>query len=245
VNTLLAAAPETVFFAFLRLSMFFVVVPFPGLNAPRAVKVAMAGTLALTLAQDGAAPSFTLSSALVEVMLGLMAGFFVRTVVDGFTFGGEAAGSQMGLASIGFFNPLDTQITLLGSGFTFLVLGLFAAGEGPSRMLVFLHRFLEAVPAGEGALLVQPQTVVMTVGAELLQLGVLAAAPMIAAVFCAQVVLAVLARAVPTLNLLVEGPVLTVSAGVAGLFASAHSFAGLVERAFRVRFETMADWMFG
>ncbi|MGF1510195.1 MAG: flagellar biosynthetic protein FliR [Myxococcota bacterium] len=245
MTSLLSASPETVFFAFLRLTAFFVIVPFPGLNAPVLVKVIIAGTLASLLAHEGASPRFTLEAALIEVLLGVVAGFLVRTIVDAFTFAGEAAGTQMGLASIGFFNPLDTQMTLLGSGFTFLVLGLFAAGEGPSRLLVFLHHFLEAMPAGQGRLLFDPRLITTNVGTNLFVLGLVAASPMIAAVFCAQLVLAVLARAVPTLNLLIEGPSLTMTAGVVGFFASVHSFAHLVERAFSVRFEAAFRWLLG
>lgn len=239
------AALEGIFFSFLRLTAFFVVLPFPGLTAPPQVKVIFAGALAWTLAPEGVQPELTWVGALLEVVVGLSAGFLIRLVFQAFTFGGEAAGTQMGLASIGFFNPLESQITLLGSSFTFIVLGFFALGDGPGRLLVFVYRFLELMPPGSAALSFDAREVVTIAGAELFVLGILAAAPMIAAVFCAQAVLAVLARAVPTLNLLIEGPGLTTAAGVTGLFASVHALAGLVDRSLAHQFEQVGRWMFG
>lgn len=236
---------EAIFYAFLRLSAFFVVMPFPGLTTPGPVKVVLAGTLAWSLTSPGPAPVLGVSAMILEVLLGLVAGFLIRVVVQAFTFGGEAAGTQMGLASIGFFNPLESQITLLGSAFTFLVLGLFALGDGPARLLAFLHRFLELMPAGEAELRFDPLLVASREGSRFFVLGLMTAAPMIAAVFCAQVVLAVLARAVPTLNLLVEGPALTVSAGIVGFFASLHSFGGLVTRALAEQLELVGRLLFG
>ena len=209
------------------------------------MKVVLAGTLAWSLTSPGPAPVLGVSAMILEVLLGLVAGFLIRVVVQAFTFGGEAAGTQMGLASIGFFNPLESQITLLGSAFTFLVLGLFALGDGPARLLAFLHRFLELMPAGEAELRFDPLLVASREGSRFFVLGLMTAAPMIAAVFCAQVVLAVLARAVPTLNLLVEGPALTVSAGIVGFFASLHSFGGLVTRALAEQLELVGRLLFG
>jgi flagellar biosynthetic protein FliR len=240
-----AASAEAIFFAFLRLSAFFVVLPFPGRLVPVPAKVALSGTLAFFLAVEPTQSSFGWGAAMLEVLLGLAAGFLLRMVVESFTFGGELAGTQMGLASIGFFNPLETQLTLLGSGFTFLALGLFAAGDGPLHLMAFLARWFELVPVAQAHLLSGLLEVVQRVGTEMFELAVSAAAPMIASIFCAQMILAVLARSVPTLNLLIEGPGMTIAAGTIGLFASVHTFGRALLRAFDIRFEQILAWWGG
>jgi flagellar biosynthetic protein FliR len=238
---LLAQAPEAVFFTFLRFSGFFVTAPFPGFAVPAPAKVVLGGVLALCLAEPPDAPVYGWHTAAFDVLLGLAAGFALRLVVEAFAFGGEAAGTQMGLASLGFFNPMRTsQMTVLGSGFTFIALGLFAAGEGPSRLLLFLGRFVELVPVARTDLSVDSYALAARIGAEMFELGVRVAAPMIAAIFCSQLVLGVLARAVPTLNLLIEGPSLNLSAGVAGMIASMYSYGPILMRAFDGRVEDLA-----
>jgi len=240
-----SASVEAIFFAFLRLSAFFVVLPFPGRLVPAPAKVALSGTLAFFLAVEPPEPAFAWTGALLEVVLGFSAGFLLRVVIESFTFGGELAGNQMGLASIGFFNPLETQLSLLGSGFTFLALGLFAAGDGPLHLMVFLSRWFELVPVAEAELFRGMLPVVQRAGTEMFHLAISAAAPMIASIFCAQMVLAVLARSVPTLNLLIEGPSMTIVAGCIGLFASVHTFGTALLRALDLRFEHIIAWWGG
>ncbi|NJK89492.1 MAG: flagellar biosynthetic protein FliR [Myxococcales bacterium] len=181
-------------------------------------------------------------SALVEVVMGLMAGLLLRVVIESFTFGGEMAGDPDGPRVDRFFNPLDTQITLLGSAFTFLALGLFATGDGPLHLMAFLSRWLELVPVAGSQHFGGIFEVAATAGSELFRLALSAAAPMIAAVFCAQVILGVLARALPTLNLLVEGPSLTLSAGILGMFASVHTYGSLLSSAFDGRVDQLFGW---
>lgn len=237
-----AASAEAIFFAFLRLSAFFVVLPFPGRLVPGPVKVVLSGTLAMCLAVDAPQASYGWLEGMLEVLIGMTAGFMLRVVVESFTFGGELAGTQMGLASIGFFNPLETQLTLLGSGFTFLALGLFAAGDGPLHLMAFLARWLELVPVASAQHFTGLDEVVARAGTEMFVLAISAAAPMIASIFCAQMVLAVLARSVPTLNMLIEGPTLTLAAGIVGMFASVHTFGRVLLRAFDLRFEHLLAW---
>lgn len=236
------ASPEAIFFSFLRLSSFFVVLPFPGRLVPAPAKIALAGALALTLAVEPRESSYGWIQALLEVVLGMSAGFLLRIIIESFTFGGELAGTQMGLASIGFYNPLETQLTLLGSGFTFLALGLFAAGDGPLHLMAFLARWLELVPVAQSGLFSGLDQVVKQAGTEMFHLALSAASPMVASIFCAQMILAMVARGVPTLNILIEGPGLTVSAGMVGLFASVHTFGRVLLKAFDLRFEQLIAW---
>jgi len=243
--TFSGASAEAIFFAFLRLSTFFVVLPFPGRLVPSPIKVILAGSLALFMAVDSPESRFGWTQAMLEVLFGLSAGFLLRMVIESFTFGGELAGTQMGLASIGFFNPLETQLTLLGSGFTFLALGLFAAGDGPLHLMVFLSKWLELVPVASAHHFQGLDAVVLRVGTEMFELAVSAASPMIASVFCAQMIIAVLARSVPTLNMLVEGPGLTIAAGVTGMLASVHTFGRVLIHRFDVRVDMLMAWWTG
>ena len=239
---------SAILLVFLRLSAFFFTSPFPGPQVPAMVRIVLAAGLSYGLTLGAGSPSPQLDSlagaVIGEVLLGLMCGFLLTLVLHAFTTGGEMAGQQMGLGTPGFINPLGAHMTLMGSAFTFIAVAVFVLGEGPGRVVVFLLRSVELVPPGTfGGLAYAPAKLVITAGQELFVLGIRAAAPMITGVFASQLVLAVLARSVPTLNLFVEGPALTVSTGVIGLIASLHTFSPLVEQAFLHRLESLAVWV--
>lgn len=241
------ASAEGLLLAFLRLIAFFVASPFPGPLVPPTVRVFLAGGLAWALTPAAiAAPSQGLIvAALSELALGLAAGFLLTLPLAAFTAAGELVGNQMGLSAPGLADPLRFHSSMVGSIYTILAIAVFAAGEGPARVTVFLARSLELLPPGSAPLLIPEPAWILSAGRELLEGGVQVAAPVVTAVFAAQVVLAVLARSVPTLNLFVEGPALTLSAGVLGLLASVHTFVPLVDRLFGARFEALAAWLVG
>lgn len=234
---------------FIRLSTFFVSAPFPGRFAPFRVRVILAAGLAFGLAGAGkqVVPDNLYLAALGESVLGLAMGFFLLVCIQSFTLGGQAVGTQMGLATVGFADPLAGQVTLMASAYSFIALVLFVLGQGPERTLILLQRSFELVPAGAGGWPLRElfELGVYRAGPELFAMGLRAAAPAIAAVFGAQLVLAVLARAVPTLNLFVEGPALTVTSGVIGLVASMDVFIPLVEEYTQARVESIAQVLGG
>ena len=161
-----------------------------------------------------------------------MMGFVLMICLQTFALAGEVGGAQMGLSNAGLGNPLAIDVNLMGSGYTFLVLALFVVGDGPARILALLDKSFDVIPAGSGGWPVQASATMIVGDAQrfggfvslFFSAAVKAAAPIIAAAFAAQVVLGVLARAIPNLNWLVEGPSLTLTAGTIGLLASLETF---------------------
>ncbi len=230
---------------FLRISAFFAVSPFPGPTAPAKVRLILAAGVSWAIGSFGPIqePELLWSSVLGEVVLGLAAGFLLVVTMHAFSFAGEAAGLQMGLGSPGFANPLQANLTVVGSAFAFIAMAVFTLAEGPEKIVVLLSRSLELVPPGSFGNGFNGLEIVLTAGNDLFILAIQLAAPMIASVFAAQIILAVLARSVPTLNLFIEGPALTTSSGVIGLLASVHTFIPMVDRSFGQRFEQLAEWL--
>lgn len=235
------------FLAFLRLTAFFVSSPFPGPLAQPKARLAIAAGLAwaFTGAVPGRVPEDVLGAILFEVVLGLTMGALLSLVLHAFSYAGEAVSQQMGLRMPGFANPLDPNLSLLGSAFAMMMLGFFALGPGPLRLAAFLHRMFELLPVGGGGGLPRSPDIVMAAGAELFAGALQVGAPLITAVFAAQLVLAVLAKSVPTLNLFIEGPALTTSSGVIGIIASINTFSPLIDRLVLRRFEQIAVWFSG
>lgn len=232
---------------FLRLTGFFVSSPFPGTVAPPKAKLIVSAALAFAFAPTvpGYLPSNMWASVIGEVIIGLCMGFLLTLVMHAFAYAGEMVSQQMGLRMPGFANPLNANLSLLGSAMTMLMLGFFALGPGPLRLVAFLHRMFELVPVGSGAAVPRSMEMVVAVGGELFAGAIHIGAPLIAAIFAAQLVLAVLARSVPTLNLFIEGPALTTSTGLIGLIATVNTYSPLVDRLVLRRFEQIANWLAG
>jgi flagellar biosynthetic protein FliR len=161
-----------------------------------------------------------------------------------FVVAGEGVGHQMGLGTPSFIDPsLPGQYTVMGGAFLYIALGIFALVGGPGQMLVLLKRSIDVLPPGQIMETPDSLEIVIVAGSELFRVALQAAAPLIAAVFCAQMLLAVLARAVPTMNLFIEGPGLTVGTGVLGLIAVVHTFIPLVQQTMIHRMEQLAHWL--
>ena len=233
---------------FFRFTAFFVASPFPGASAPAMARIVLAAGLAWAAgphAPFSGSMADLVTGMLVEVFFGLAAGFLLTLAMHAFASAGEIAGTQMGLATPGFIDPnLPAQLNVMGRVFSFTALGLFVFSGGVENLLAFLFRSVELIPPGAWAVSPDGFEVAQRGGSELFQLGLRVASPIMASVFGAQLLLMVLSKAVPSLNMFIEGPALTVSTGILGLIAAAHTFVPMSSDIFAHIFEFMATTLF-
>ena len=229
---------------FFRLGAFFASSPFPGPLAPGPLRLIVAAGLAWAFSSSVPySLSGPLWAALIsEVLMGLVMGYLLNLVMFAFAYAGEAVSQQMGLRMPGFANPMAANLSLLGGVMAMLMLGFFSMGPGPMRLVVFLYRMFEVVPVG-GAWALGRLELPLVAGHELFAGALQVGGPLIAAVFAAQLVLAILARSVPTLNLFIEGPALTTSSGIIGLIATVNTYGPMAENMISRRFEQIAGWL--
>lgn len=233
--------------AFLRLTGFFVSSPFPGQLAPPRGRLIVSAALAFGFAQSipMQQPQVLWAAVIGEVTFGLSMGFLLSLPLHAFSYAGELTSQQMGLRMPSAINPFQYQLSLLGGAMSMIMLGMFVVGGGPARLVLFLFRMFELVPAGSISGFSAHLDIIVISGAELFSGAINVAAPLITGIFAAQILLAVLARSVPTLNLFIEGPAFTTSAGIIALTASLNTFAPLADRMFLIRMEEIARWFSG
>jgi flagellar biosynthetic protein FliR len=218
--------------AFVRFSAFFTIAPLPGGGSPVFLRLVLSASLAWAFAPSASTADGTLSlfgAVISEIVLGLSMGF----------------AHQMGLANPSMFinASIGSQLTTMGGGVFFIALMVFAMSDGPARMLALLDHSLTVLPPGDVLEVKGGPQVMVEMGRDLFIVALRAAAPLITAVFAAQMMLAVLARAVPTMNLFIEGPGLTVAAGVIGLTAATHTYVPFIENLFANRIDQVALWI--
>lgn len=229
-----------VFLVLMRATGLIISAPILGHRAtPSIVKAGLAAVLAFGLAghatvAPGAMP--VLFAAPIELLIGLALGTIASLGFHAIELGGRLLSLQMGLSLGAVFNPsqgggegstpLDPFFSLL-AGLLFLALNLHLALIG-----VLAHSF-EVLPIGGG----WPASLFQLVGnltALALELGTRLVMPLALVLLLAELTIALLARAIPTINVFFLGLPIKILAGVAILVAALPNLVAGATSIFRV-----------
>ena len=151
------------------------------------------------------------NEAIYGLALGLIAACLFATV----KFSGRFIERQMGLATAQVLDPLTGESAqILGSLLEMIFVILFFSANGHHLFLMTIYRSYEAFPAGSIPTVAVLVNGVAKAGSVMLMTGLKIAAPMLAAFMLLLVVLAVLARMVPEMNILFISMPLRVGMGL-------------------------------
>lgn len=213
-----------------RISAFFTVAPvFSWKTIPLRVKVAM--TLLITIFFTMINPSGVNSDRVCmleaillisnEAIYGLALGLIVVLVFTAVKFSGRIIERQMGLAMANVLDPLTGEVAEpLGMLLEMIFIIMFLSANGHHLFLLIISRSYEAFPAGTMPSVPILAGGIIKAGSTLLIAGLRLAGPLLAAFLLLMVVLAVLARIAPEMNILFVSFPLRVGLGLlmAGIF---------------------------
>ncbi len=195
-----------------RLSAFFLVLPVFGWKSiPARIKVAMTVLLAAffsmitPLSVDAGQVSAVEALLLManEATYGLALGLVAALLFAAVRISGRIVERQMGLAMAEILDPLTGERTQpLGSMLEMIFVLLFLSANGHHLLLLVVSRSYEAFPAGSSPTIPVLTAGVINAGSAMLTAGLKLAAPILAAFMVLMVVLAVLARILPEMNIL-------------------------------------------
>lgn len=245
---------EAQFFTFMlvliRLGSLFAFAPIFGSGAiPGTVKSALVLGLTLSLVTLGvplqiAVPDRTGTTVLLviqEMGVGILLGYIAGLVFAGAQLAGQSIGMDMGLGIVSVMDPqFETQVSVISQVQTILATLLFL-GVGGERLLVEVFATnLSRIPPGrlvfDGPLI---EALVFLTG-EVFRVGLQVAAPVIAAMFAANVVLGIFARSVPQMNMLILGFPLKIFVGFTVMGLALPFAARVLLRAFAETFDALA-----
>ncbi len=195
-----------------RISAFFLVIPVFGWKSiPARIKVAMTVLLAIFFSMitplsvnagqisSTEAVLFMANEATYGLALGLIATFVFAAV----RLSGRIIERQMGLAMAQILDPLTGERTQpLGSLLEMIFIMLFLSANGHHLFLLIISRSYDSFPAGSIPTIPVLTEGIIQAGSTMLIHGLKLAAPILAAFLLLMVVLAVLARMVPEMNIL-------------------------------------------
>jgi flagellar biosynthetic protein FliR len=214
-------------------------------SVPMRVKVGLAFFIALaSQASLPPMPVIALDSPLAwivvlqQVLIGVSLGFAVRVVFAAVEFAGEVIGLQMGLNFAGFFDPVTaSQGTASGRFFGTMVAFLFIIINGHLAIIVALIKSFSAFPVGHEPFAflraVQPQVW----GAEVFAIGLWIALPLVGMLLFVNLVLGVISRVAPQINIFAIGFPISLGVGLIGMLLTLP----LLQQPFTMALERMLE----
>ncbi|GAA3894194.1 flagellar biosynthetic protein FliR [Sphingomonas limnosediminicola] len=185
------------------------------------------------LPADGMISAAGLFLALGEIVIGLALGFAVQVGFAAALVGGETISNAMGLGFASMVNPVSGQSSsAVGQLLMMMATFLFLASDGHLLFARILIESYGAFPAG-GAVPLQLFAELSTLGGLIFAAGLAIALPVAAALVLVQLILGVLSRSAPSLNLFSVGMPAAMVTGIILLAMTAPLLADAILAAIR------------
>ena len=214
-------------FAMVRVGAAFVAAPvFSAVSVPLQVRVALAGAIGvLALNTAPITPpaeiftATTLLAVIAEMLVGLALGFVLQIAFAAPLIASEIIGISMGIGFATAINPQSGQATpALGQFMSVLLTLLFLALDGHLVLVDLIVRSYTLLPPGQAWLGPDALRDIAMFGGYAFMAGVLLALPVGFLLLCLNIVVGMLSRSAPSLNLFAVGLPASLAVGVVALF---------------------------
>lgn len=200
---------------------------------PRAVKVVLAGFLALviapTLAPMPAVAPVSMAGLwilLQQVLIGAAMGFAMRMVFALVQVAGDYVGLQMGLSFAAFFDPTSGGNTMvLARLLNVIAMLLFLAVDGHLLLISTLAESFRTLPIADAPLARGGWAVLAAAGGDIVTHALMLALPLIATLLSLNLAMGILNRVSPQFSIFSVGFPITLLAGAALLQVLMHYMA--------------------
>ena len=216
-------------FVMVRIGAAFVAAPiFSQVQVPLVVRISLSGAIGvLVLAIHPIVPPaqifslITIMSVAAEALVGFAIGFVLQIAFAAPTLASEVIGTSMGL---GFASAIDPQnghsSTALGQFFSLLLTLLFLSVNGHLMLVEMIVKSYEVLPPGQAWLGADKLENIAMFGGYTFLAGLLLALPVGFLLLCLNIVVGMISRAAPALNLFAVGLPVSLAVGVIALAMS-------------------------
>jgi len=226
----LAIEPQiwAIVFVMVRISAAFIAAPvFGNLSIPLPARVSLAGAIAfLVMAVHPVTPPAqifgvtTILSVAAEALIGLALGFILQIAFAAPLIAGELIGGAMGIGFANTVDPIHGQSSQALSSFLSILLTLlFLSVDGHLVLVDMVVKSYEVLPPGAWLGVDQLKNIAFFGGYAFLA-GLLLALPVGFLLLCLNIVMGMLSRSAPALNLFAVGLPASLAVGVVALAAA-------------------------
>jgi flagellar biosynthetic protein FliR len=153
-----------------------------------------------------------------ETFVGVVIGFVTILVFSAIQSGGDLVDAHAGFSFATMLDPVNGTNTAIAGRFHFILAGLlFFATNAHHILLSGLSDSFRIIPVGQMAMNPAVSSGVVDLFAALFTVAVRIAAPVVAAVFLADLALVIVARVVPQMNILMAGFPVKLGVGIVGM----------------------------
>jgi flagellar biosynthesis protein FliR len=197
-----------------------------------AIGVPAATLSGLTMPADGFVSVAGIFIIMSEVLLGLALGFAVQIGFASALVGGEAISNAMGLGFASMNDPIGGQSSAaIGQFLSMLATFLFLSIGGHLILAGLIVESFHVLPPGEAWLSTRAIGGIVKFGSLIFAAGLSVALPVGFAMVLVQVVMAMIARSTPSLNLFAVGMPATLMAGIVLLAIAAPTIGDTLSNA--------------
>lgn len=206
-----------------RVSGFIFSAPFYSLsNVPRRVRVGLSVFISILLFSTMQKYSLEYVGVfgyaklvIVELMLGIMMGYMTSICIYILNFAGQIIDMEIGFSMVNVMNPAaNMSTTVTGTLYTYFVMLILLATDMYRYILSAMLDAFQFIPVGQAVFRVSIYSVMVTFIKDYFIIGFRIVLPMFAATLMINVVLGVLAKVAPQMNMFVIGLQLKVFVGL-------------------------------
>lgn len=180
-----------------------------------------------------------------EVLIGLVLGLGITILFVGLQVAGTLIGRASGLALAGVFDPsMGSEVSLHGRLLNYVTLAVFVTIGGHRMLIAATLDTFTTLPPGSGAIPVGLSGAATDLVAQSFILGLRASAPIITALLLSTIVMGIISRTLPQLNIMAVGfgmnSMMTMATMTITIGAICYLFQGHVEYVLDLLGETIA-----
>jgi flagellar biosynthetic protein FliR len=154
-----------------------------------------------------------------QILIGLTMGFSARVIFAAIEFAGEIVGLQMGLNFAAFFDPMSGgQITAVSRFYGTTAAWLFVVMNGHLMLTAALIQSFQAFPVSPQPLAFLKEIQPQVWGAEIFKLGLWVSMPVVCMLALTNMVMGLMGRVAPQMNIFSIGFPITLGVGLVGLW---------------------------
>lgn len=223
---------------FVRMTGLFVTAPIFGhKNIPAYFKIGFAFTTAILMANvikvDHiiSTDSFWLYAVYLikEFFVGIVIGYIAYGIFTSIYLAGQIIDFQIGFGMVSVFDPISNiQVPVTANLYYILAMTIFLLTNGHHMLIKALYQSFDLVPLGSAVLGTNFADNIIGIFTQLFAMGFRIAAPVVAAILIADVVLGIISKTIPQMNVFVLGMPLKILIGLIIVMLTIPAFVSIV-----------------
>jgi len=165
-----------------------------------------------------------------ELLIGIATGLIARFIFVGVQFGGQIIGTQMGFGIVNVLDPQNnSSISLVAQFQNIIMILFFLSIDGHLYIIQAIVKSFEMIPLGVFVFNKESYIFIVTIFSKIFLTALKITAPIFVTLLVTQIVLGIMGRLVPQLNILIIGFPIQIAAGLIVIITSMTFFFSMFE----------------